>query len=123
MASTNAMIAAVALGVGSGFLRKMDVDKGRTKLTNQWGTYAEAGAAVVGLMAGSYRIPLDREVGEAFLYSGLALTSERVTRSARSGDFGSGAPASIAGRSYIGAGAPYARASAFSTKEPSATIF
>lgn len=121
------MITAGALGVAAGFIRKYDVDKGRNKLTSQYGTYLEGGAAIAGYVLDMAHVNINRETADALAFGGTALLAERITRSARSGDFGSGAPMGIAGRSYAGAGFSTTGgrpnfASGFSQKEPSLTI-
>jgi hypothetical protein len=118
-------IIAAGAGAGAAWLRKSDVDHARTQLSKQFGTWAELGLAASGLIAGNLRLNIASETIDALTYSGLALSGERVARSALSGTFGTGAPAMIPRgfgsdrvyASYPGGGA------AFATKGPSLTIY
>jgi len=122
------------VGAGAAWFRKNDIDKGRTQLSKQWGTYAELGAAAFGIVSDLLRLPIPVPVSDAISISGFALVGERLTRSALSGSFGTGSPQMIRGSSYAGApfnmnvGTPTRYpiapgAAAFSTKERSATAF
>lgn len=120
---------AIAVGAGAAWMRKTDVDKARTTLSKQWGTYFEIGIAASGMIADLLRLGVNRDITDAASISGLALTSERLARSAMSGGgFGTGSPNRIANRSYAGAPMMYVPPSnnypaAFAQKEKSATVY
>lgn len=95
----------VSAGVGfaSAALRKQDIDKSRTQLSNQWGSYFEFGLPVLVVLAEMSHMYTNPDITEAAFHSGVALASERVSRSALGGSFGAGSP--YAARAI---GAPYA---------------
>lgn len=94
---------AVGLGAAAAWMRKTDIDKGRTTLSKQYGTYLEFIAAFSGLVGDTLHLGINRDITDALAIGGLTLASERVTRSAlTSPAFSHGSPMAINGRSYGG---------------------